>query len=48
MKAKQLETTRLLLKPLCSADALQIQKIFPRWKIVRDLAATFPWTCPMT
>ncbi|MCW2254192.1 hypothetical protein M2263_000283 [Providencia alcalifaciens] len=42
MKAQPLETARLLLKPLCSADASQIQKNFPRWEIVRYLTATFP------
>lgn len=46
MKAQPLETDRLLLKPLCSADASQMQKNFPRWEIVRYLSATFPWTYP--
>lgn len=46
MKAQPLETERLLLKPLCSADASQMQKKFPRWEIVRYLAAAFPWPYP--
>ncbi|MFW8236835.1 GNAT family N-acetyltransferase, partial [Klebsiella pneumoniae] len=30
-----LYTERLLLKPLSSDDSSQIQKLYPRWEIVR-------------
>lgn len=43
MATPQLETARLLLKPLVSEDAAQIQRIFPRWEIVRYLIASVPW-----
>ena len=42
----QLETARLLLKPLVPADAEQIQRVFPRWEIVRYLVASVPWPYP--
>lgn len=42
MKTPALETSRLYLRPLQAEDALQIQKIFPQWEIVRHLAAGFP------
>lgn len=35
-------TPRLILKPLRSEDALQIQHVFPRWEIVRYLIASVP------
>jgi hypothetical protein len=38
----QLSTERLLLQPLVSADAEQIQRVFPRWEIVRYLIGTIP------
>jgi [ribosomal protein S5]-alanine N-acetyltransferase len=41
-----LETPRLLLRPLVLTDAEQIQRIFPRWEIVRHLAAQVPWPYP--
>jgi RimJ/RimL family protein N-acetyltransferase len=41
-----LETPRLLLRPLEIADAEQIQLLFPRWEIVRYLAAQVPWPYP--
>lgn len=41
-----LETRRLLLRPLELADAEQIQAIFPRWEVVRLLAARVPWPYP--
>jgi RimJ/RimL family protein N-acetyltransferase len=41
-----LETERLRLLPLVSADAEQIQRIFPRWEIVRYLIASVPWPYP--
>jgi RimJ/RimL family protein N-acetyltransferase len=42
----QLITERLLLQPLVSADAEQIQRVFPRWEIVRYLIGTIPWPYP--
>lgn len=42
----ELETRRLLLRPLELADAQQIQKIFPQWEIVRYLAGPVPWPYP--
>ncbi|HBV39827.1 MAG TPA: GNAT family N-acetyltransferase [Erwinia sp.] len=46
MKTPCLETSRLYLRPLQVEDALQIQRIFPQWEIVRHLAAGFPWPFP--
>ena len=34
------------LKPLVPADAEQIQRVFPRWEIVRYLVASVPWPYP--
>ena len=42
----ELETPRLLLRPLELADAEQLQKVFPQWEIVRYLAAVVPWPYP--
>jgi ribosomal-protein-alanine N-acetyltransferase len=42
----QLETTRLLLRPLELADAEQTQILFPQWEIVRYLAKRVPWPYP--
>jgi RimJ/RimL family protein N-acetyltransferase len=42
----ELETERLFLKPLAVADAEQIQKLFPRWEIVRYLNRAIPWPYP--
>ena len=42
----QLETLRLLLRPLELDDAVQLQKVFPQWEIVRYLAAVVPWPYP--
>lgn len=42
----ELETERLFLEPLALADAEQIQKLFPRWEIVRYLNAAIPWPYP--
>ena len=41
-----LETSRLLLRPLCLDDAEQIQDIFPHWEVVQYMAATIPWPYP--
>jgi RimJ/RimL family protein N-acetyltransferase len=42
----ELETSRLLLKPLQLADAGQIQELFPHWEIVRFLTKAVPWPYP--
>lgn len=42
----QLETRRLLLRPLELADAEQTQILFPQWEIVRYLAKRVPWPYP--
>ncbi len=42
----ELETARLLLKPLELADAEQIQALFPHWEIVRYLTKAVPWPYP--
>lgn len=39
-------TARLLLRPLSLTDAPQIQRLFPRWQIVKYLAAKVPWPYP--
>jgi RimJ/RimL family protein N-acetyltransferase len=41
-----LETPRLILKPLELSDAEAAQALFPRWEIVRYLAARVPWPYP--
>ncbi len=41
-----LTTARLILRPLELADADAIQALFPRWEIVRFLAANVPWPYP--
>lgn len=46
MQIPTLKTNHLLLKPLDSKDALQIQKIFPRWEIVRYMVSSIPWPYP--
>jgi RimJ/RimL family protein N-acetyltransferase len=42
----ELETERLLLRPLELADAEQIQRLFPQWEIVKYLNAVVPWPFP--
>jgi len=42
----ELQTKRLLLKPLELADAPQIQLLFPHWEIVRYLRNIVPWPYP--
>jgi ribosomal-protein-alanine N-acetyltransferase len=42
----ELQTKRLLLKPLELADAAQAQLLFPQWEIVRYLANIVPWPYP--
>lgn len=41
-----LETPRLTLRPVALADAAQIQRIYPRWEIVRFLDSRIPWPYP--
>jgi ribosomal-protein-alanine N-acetyltransferase len=40
------ETERLILRPLVLEDAVQIQRIFPHWEIVRYLRNIVPWPYP--
>ena len=42
----QLETRRLILRPLQLEDAEQVQALFPQWEIVRYLTARVPWPYP--
>jgi RimJ/RimL family protein N-acetyltransferase len=42
----ELETERLLLRPLEVADAEQVQRLFPQWEIVKYLNAVVPWPYP--
>lgn len=44
--APQLETRRLILRPLGLADAVQIQEIFAQWEVVKYLNAKVPWPYP--
>ena len=46
MNIPVLTTDRLILRPLQLADACAIQKLFPRWEIVRFLVADIPWPYP--
>lgn len=39
-------TERLILHPLASDDAAQIQEIFPHWEVVRYLRNIVPWPYP--
>jgi ribosomal-protein-alanine N-acetyltransferase len=43
---RELETARLLLRPLQLADAETTQRLFPQWEIVRYLANQVPWPYP--
>jgi len=42
----ELETKRLILRPLELADADQFQIYFPQWEIVRYLTNRIPWPFP--
>jgi [ribosomal protein S5]-alanine N-acetyltransferase len=42
----ELETKRLVLRPLELADADQMQILFPQWEIVRYLVKGVPWPYP--
>lgn len=46
MEIQVLETSRLILRPLCFDDAPQIQNKFPHWEIVKYLGAQVPWPYP--
>ena len=46
MTIPTLTTERLLLKPLVAEDAVQIQKRYPCWEIVRYLVSSVPWPYP--
>jgi RimJ/RimL family protein N-acetyltransferase len=41
-----LDTPRLRLRPLELADADAVQRVFPRWEIVRYMASHIPWPYP--
>jgi len=40
------ETSRLILRPLTTGDAGQIQELFPHWETVRYLRNIVPWPYP--
>jgi len=42
----ELETRRLVLRPLELGDAEAIQRLFPHWEIVRFLSDRVPWPYP--
>lgn len=42
----ELETKRLVLRPVVRADAPAIQKHFPHWEIVKYLTNAVPWPYP--
>jgi len=42
----QLETRRLILRPLQLADAEMTQRLFPHWEVVKFLANLVPWPYP--
>lgn len=46
MTTPQLETARLLLRPLELADADQAQQLFPHWEVVKHLNDKIPWPYP--
>jgi RimJ/RimL family protein N-acetyltransferase len=46
IRAVELHTPRLLLRPLQLADAPQTQLLFPQWEIVKYLNAIVPWPYP--
>jgi RimJ/RimL family protein N-acetyltransferase len=45
-RATEMETERLILRPLELSDAEQIQELFPHWEIVRHLNNVVPWPYP--
>src|SRR3954465_9256936 len=46
MHTPQLQTTRLILRPLALSDASAIQRHFNNWSIIRNLAAVVPGPYP--
>ena len=46
LRAPELQTDRLILRPLQLSDAPQTQRLFPHWEIVRLLNAIVPWPYP--
>jgi hypothetical protein len=42
----ELQTERLILRPLQLADAEQTRRLFPQWEIVKFLNARVPWPYP--
>jgi len=42
----ELQTARLILRPLELSDAEQVQELFPHWEVVRYLATRVPWPYP--
>ena len=46
MQTPQLETERLILRPLALSDAPAIQRHFDNWNVIRQLSAVVPWPYP--
>jgi hypothetical protein len=46
MQSSELETGSLILCPLQLEDAVQTQRLFPYWDIVKFLSSTVPWPYP--
>ena len=46
MQSSELETKRLILRPLRMEDADQTQRLFPNWDVVKFLNAKIPWPYP--
>lgn len=42
----ELETARLILRPLSLADAEQAQPLFAQWEVVKHLSNQVPWPFP--
>ena len=46
MQTPQLETERLILRPLALSDVPPIQRHFDNWNIIRHLSTVVPWPYP--
>jgi RimJ/RimL family protein N-acetyltransferase len=46
MQTPQLETERLILRPLALSDVPAIQRYFDNWNIIRHLSTVVPWPYP--